>query len=60
MGGYNDKLNVLLTKILQKMIDYKIDSKRFEVIKEIYIRGLKNYPTRPLHGMSQNDSCSQS
>ena len=45
-------------KILQKMVDFKIDPKRFDVIKEIYIRGLKNYPTRPLHGMNQWNVCS--
>ncbi|XP_054168721.1 insulin-degrading enzyme-like [Oppia nitens] len=49
LGGYNDKLNILLIKILNKITDFKIDSKRFEVLKEIHIRSLKNYPTRPMH-----------
>lgn len=48
MGGYNDKLDVLLIEILNKLIDFKIDPKKFEVFKEEYIRNLKNYPTLPM------------
>ncbi len=38
-----------MSKILNKIVNFKIDPKRFEVLKEIYIRDLRNYPTRPLH-----------
>ncbi|CAG2111287.1 unnamed protein product [Medioppia subpectinata] len=41
-GGYNDKLNALVTTILDQLIAFKIDPKRFEVFKDIYVRDLKN------------------
>ncbi|XP_048268577.1 insulin-degrading enzyme isoform X2 [Bombus affinis] len=41
--GYDDKLHVLLNKIIDKMINFKVDPKRFEIWKENYIRSLKNY-----------------
>ncbi|CAG2108412.1 unnamed protein product [Medioppia subpectinata] len=41
-GGYNDKLNTLLTTILDQLIAFKIDAKRFDVFKDIYVRDLKN------------------
>ncbi|CAG2108411.1 unnamed protein product, partial [Medioppia subpectinata] len=41
-GGYNDKLNALVTTILDQLIAFKIDAKRFEVFKDIYVRDLKN------------------
>ncbi|OAD60877.1 Insulin-degrading enzyme [Eufriesea mexicana] len=41
--GYDDKQHVLLDKIIDKMINFKVDPKRFEIWKENYIRNLKNY-----------------
>ncbi|XP_017891518.1 insulin-degrading enzyme isoform X2 [Ceratina calcarata] len=45
IGGYDDKQHVLLDKIIDKMINFKVDPKRFEILKESYVRGLKNYKT---------------
>ncbi|XP_021926557.1 insulin-degrading enzyme isoform X2 [Zootermopsis nevadensis] len=43
IGGYNSKQHVLLDKIMEKLTNFKIDSKRFEILKENYVRGLKNF-----------------
>ncbi|CAD6233778.1 GSCOCG00007274001-RA-CDS [Cotesia congregata] len=43
VGGYNDKHRVLLSKIIDRMVNFKVDNQRFEIIKEIYIRNLKNF-----------------
>uniref|UniRef100_A0A1B6DGR0 Peptidase M16 C-terminal domain-containing protein n=1 Tax=Clastoptera arizonana TaxID=38151 RepID=A0A1B6DGR0_9HEMI len=52
-GGYNDKQHILLEKIMDRMTNFKIDPKRFEIIKEAYIRSLKNFETEQpyQHGM---------
>ncbi|GLH05411.1 SFRICE_018075 [Gryllus bimaculatus] len=41
--GYHSKQHVLLEKIAEKLTSFKIDPKRFEILKENYIRGLKNF-----------------
>ncbi|XP_077261361.1 insulin-degrading enzyme-like isoform X1 [Temnothorax americanus] len=43
IGGYDDKQRVLLEKIMDRMVNFKIDPKRFEILKENYIRCLKNF-----------------
>ncbi|CAH1389545.1 unnamed protein product [Nezara viridula] len=43
IGGYNHKQKILLEKIMEKMTNFEIDPKRFEILKENYIRGLKNF-----------------
>ncbi|XP_012541828.2 insulin-degrading enzyme isoform X2 [Monomorium pharaonis] len=43
ISGYDDKQRVLLEKIMDRMINFKIDPKRFEILKENYIRNLKNF-----------------
>ena len=40
--GYNDKMPVLLEKVLVSMRDLKVDPKRFEIIKERLSRTYKN------------------
>lgn len=35
ISGYNDKQGVLLDKILERMTNFQINSKRFELLKEI-------------------------
>lgn len=40
--GYHEKQGVLLDKILSMMKNFKVDDKRFEVLKETRIRELKN------------------
>lgn len=41
--GYHEKQPVLLKKILEKLTDFKVDPKRFEIYKEMYMRGLRNF-----------------
>ncbi|RQM06093.1 hypothetical protein DH86_00002403 [Scytalidium sp. 3C] len=41
--GYNDKLSVLLEKVLVTMRDLDVKPDRFEIIKERLLRGLKNW-----------------
>ncbi|XP_033214183.1 insulin-degrading enzyme isoform X2 [Belonocnema kinseyi] len=43
VGGYDHKQLVLLEKIMDKMVSFSIDEKRFEILKENFIRGLKNF-----------------
>ena len=43
IGGYSHKQKVLLEKVLADMFNFKIDEKRFDILKEQYIRGLKNF-----------------
>ncbi|XP_025073712.1 insulin-degrading enzyme-like [Pogonomyrmex barbatus] len=43
IGGYDNKQRVLLEKIIDQMINFKVDPKRFEILKENYIRNLKNF-----------------
>ncbi|KAH8805629.1 Metalloenzyme, LuxS/M16 peptidase-like protein [Xylogone sp. PMI_703] len=41
--GYNDKLSVLLEKVLVTMRDLEVKEDRFDIIKERLHRGLKNW-----------------
>ncbi|GLV31928.1 Insulin degrading metalloproteinase [Carabus blaptoides fortunei] len=43
VGGYSSKQHVLLDKIMDKLTNFKIDPKRFEILKENYVRTLKNF-----------------
>ena len=43
VSGYNDKLSVLLEKVLLTMRDLEIKPDRFEILKERVLRGLKNW-----------------
>jgi insulysin len=43
IGGYNDKMHVLLEKVLVEMRDIEIKQDRFDIIKERLARGLKNF-----------------
>ncbi|XP_026471826.1 insulin-degrading enzyme-like [Ctenocephalides felis] len=45
VGGYNDKLDVLLAKVLRNLKDFKVDEKRFNIFLENYVRQLKNFET---------------
>ncbi|XP_029847495.1 insulin-degrading enzyme isoform X2 [Ixodes scapularis] len=47
--GYNDKQHVLLSKIMDKMTNFTVDQQRFDILKEAYIRGLKNFNAEPPH-----------
>lgn len=41
--GYNDKMAVLLEKVLVSMRDLEVKQERFDVIKERVMRGFKNF-----------------
>ncbi|XP_018401508.1 PREDICTED: insulin-degrading enzyme-like isoform X2 [Cyphomyrmex costatus] len=43
ISGYDNKQHVLLEKLMDRMINFKVDPKRFEILKEKYIRNLKNF-----------------
>ncbi|VEN56875.1 unnamed protein product [Callosobruchus maculatus] len=43
IGGYNNKQHILLQKIMEKLANFKIDPKRFHMVKDNYIRNLKNF-----------------
>ncbi|KAF6207664.1 hypothetical protein GE061_016111 [Apolygus lucorum] len=43
IGGYNHKQKVFLEKIMDKMVKFEVDPKRFDILKETYIRTLKNF-----------------
>lgn len=43
LGGYNDKMGVLLEKVLVSMRDLEVKDDRFDVIKERLELGLRNY-----------------
>ncbi|CAH2322379.1 insulin-degrading enzyme isoform X2 [Pelobates cultripes] len=47
--GYNDKQRILLRKIIEKMATFEIDEKRFEIIKEAYMRSLNNFRAEQPH-----------
>ncbi|KAK4541096.1 hypothetical protein LTR36_008321 [Oleoguttula mirabilis] len=58
VSGYNDKMAVLLEKVLVSMRDLKITQERFEIIKERVTRGFKNFeyqePFRQINTYSQH------
>lgn len=43
LGGYSDKLPVLLEKVIRSMKELKVNPERFKVIKERLSRGYKNW-----------------
>lgn len=43
VGGYNDKMSVLLSKVLHAMRDLEVKEGRWEVLKERLIRAYKNW-----------------
>ncbi|KAL1396625.1 hypothetical protein pipiens_010394 [Culex pipiens pipiens] len=43
IGGYSHKQHILLEKVLDNLYNFKIDEKRFDILKEQYVRNLKNY-----------------
>uniref|UniRef100_A0A674NK77 Insulin-degrading enzyme n=1 Tax=Takifugu rubripes TaxID=31033 RepID=A0A674NK77_TAKRU len=47
--GYNDKQHIILKKIVEKMATFEIDEKRFDIIKEAYMRSLNNFRAEQPH-----------
>ncbi|KAL8947613.1 MAG: hypothetical protein Q9183_007767, partial [Haloplaca sp. 2 TL-2023] len=43
VGGYSDKMAVLLEKVLVSMRDLEVKEDRFKIIKERVLRGLRNW-----------------
>ena len=43
VSGYNDKMAVLLEKVLVSMRDLEVKSDRFKIVKERLLRGYRNY-----------------
>ncbi|BFF98691.1 insulin-degrading enzyme [Drosophila madeirensis] len=41
--GFSDKQVVLLEKLLDHLFDFRVDEKRFDILKEEYVRSLKNF-----------------
>ena len=44
IAGYNDKMPVLLEKVLVSMRDLEVKPDRFKVVKDRVLRGFRNYP----------------
>ncbi|KAI7855111.1 Metalloenzyme, LuxS/M16 peptidase-like protein [Circinella umbellata] len=47
IGGYNDKLSVLLVKVIQKMRDLQVDPERFKLLKDQLRRSYRNFSLEP-------------
>ena len=47
--GYHQKQDVLLDKIITQMKSFTVNSQRFEVLKESFIRALKNFEMEQPH-----------
>ncbi|EIE83827.1 hypothetical protein G6F46_002708 [Rhizopus delemar] len=47
LSGYNDKLPVLLEKVIQKMRNFEVDPERFKLLKELLRRSYKNFSLEP-------------
>ncbi|KAL8966492.1 MAG: hypothetical protein Q9197_005948 [Variospora fuerteventurae] len=43
VGGYSDKMYVLLEKVLVSMRDLEVKPERFKIVKERVLRGLRNW-----------------
>ena len=46
VSGYNDKMHVLLEKVLVSMRDLEVKQDRFDIIKERMMRGYRNFEYR--------------
>ncbi|CAB3989452.1 insulin-degrading enzyme isoform X1 [Paramuricea clavata] len=49
VGGYNDKQDTFMLKILQRMTNFVVDSRRFEILKEKAKRTLRNFRAQQPH-----------
>ncbi|KAK7485900.1 hypothetical protein BaRGS_00022895, partial [Batillaria attramentaria] len=47
--GYNHKLDILLKKIMERLTTFVVDPQRFDIIKEAYERGLRNFRAEQPH-----------
>lgn len=50
VDGYNQKQKVLLEKLVEKFVQFKPDAERFKILKERFVRNLKNFAMdQPYH-----------
>ncbi|XP_041476883.1 insulin-degrading enzyme-like isoform X1 [Lytechinus variegatus] len=49
VGGYSDKMALLLQRVFEKMTNFVIDENRFDVIRETYSRMLSNFHAEQPH-----------
>ncbi|XP_025418538.1 insulin-degrading enzyme-like isoform X2 [Sipha flava] len=57
LSGFNHKLHILLKKTMDKLLSFKIDPLRFEILKEEKIRDLKNVAMeQPYHSAMRYNS----
>jgi len=47
--GFNDKQGILLDKIMDQLTSFKVNTNRFDILKEVYARGLKNFQAEQPH-----------
>lgn len=52
INGYSDKQQKFLETILDKLFKFEVDEKRFEILYEQYIRGLKNFSAEQPYQMA--------
>ncbi|CAL8128505.1 unnamed protein product [Orchesella dallaii] len=43
VSGYDHKLGLLLNRVFEKIVEFNVDPQRFEVLKDVYLRELKNF-----------------
>ncbi|XP_045541115.1 insulin-degrading enzyme [Papilio machaon] len=57
--GYDDKQHVLLDKIIDHVVNFKTDPKRFNIMKENHIRAIKNFDAEQpyQHAVYQQSLC---
>lgn len=48
VSGYSEKLPVILAKIVDELMKFDFERSRFDIIKELYYRKLKNFSGQPL------------
>ena len=54
VSGYNDKISVLLQKVLTTMRDLEVKPDRFKIVKERLLRGYRNWDfQQPYHQVGQ-------
>jgi insulysin len=49
LSGYNDKMSLLMSKVMERFKQYKIDEHRFNVIKDKQLRSYQNWHFESVH-----------
>ncbi|UJR18241.1 hypothetical protein I4U23_005141 [Adineta vaga] len=53
INGYNHKTCILFEKIIDRMMNFKIDQQRFEIFRELRKQNLKNFHTQESYSMAK-------